>query len=170
MLIAFAVAATVAVAATALMVSSRHPVHALLDLILSLLAVAVIFYLLGAPLAAALEVIVYAGAIMVLFLFVVMLLDLGRVAEEAQAALEPRALRVPVLLAAVLIAEVMSLLVQAPSGAGGRQVGAAAVGGALFGPYLIAVELAALLLLAGLVAAVHVGRREDAGDTRGSGS
>jgi len=170
MLIAFVVAATVAVAATALMVASRHPVHALLDLILSLLAVAVVFYLLGAPFAAALEVIVYAGAIMVLFLFAVMLLDLGGVGDEGQSALDPRTLRVPVLLAAVLIAEVMSLLVQAHPGGGDRQVGAAAVGGALFGPYLIAVELAALVLLAGLVAAVHVGRREDSGDTTGGGS
>ena len=53
-------------------------VHALLYLILSLLAVAVIFYVLGAPFAAVLEAIVYAGAILVLFLFVIMMLNLGQ--------------------------------------------------------------------------------------------
>ncbi|SVD87034.1 uncharacterized protein METZ01_LOCUS439888, partial [marine metagenome] len=53
-------------------------VHALIYLILSLLAVAVIFYVLGAPFAALLEAIVYAGAIMVLFLFVIMMLNLGQ--------------------------------------------------------------------------------------------
>ena len=54
-----------------------NAVHALLYLIVSLLAVAVVFYVLGAPFVAALEVIIYAGAIMVLFVFVVMMLNLG---------------------------------------------------------------------------------------------
>ena len=54
--------------------------HALLYLIVSLLAVAIVFYVLGAPFAAALEVIVYAGAIMVLFVFVMMMLNLGKAA------------------------------------------------------------------------------------------
>ena len=75
--LAFYIAGAVAVIATLLMLTRANVVHALLYLIVSLLAVAVVFYTLGAPFVAALEVIVYAGAIMVLFVFVVMMLNLG---------------------------------------------------------------------------------------------
>ena len=61
--------------------------HALLYLIVSLLAVAVVFYTMGAPFVAALEVIIYAGAIMVLFVFVVMMLNLGEARSEYGAAM-----------------------------------------------------------------------------------
>lgn len=74
----FYVAAVVAILATIMMITRLNAVHALLYLIVSLLAVAVIFYILGASFIAALEVIIYAGAIMVLFVFVVMLLNAGR--------------------------------------------------------------------------------------------
>ena len=60
-----------------MVITRRNAVHALLYLVVSLLAVAVVFFMLGAPFVAALEVIIYAGAIMVLFVFVVMLLNLG---------------------------------------------------------------------------------------------
>ena len=69
MTIAFYIAAAVAVIATALVIINLNVVHALLCLVISFLAVAIVFYVLGAPFAAALEVIVYAGAIMVLFVF-----------------------------------------------------------------------------------------------------
>ena len=75
--LAFYIAGAVAVLSTVLMLTRLNVVHALLYLIVSLLAVAVVFYVLGAPFVAALEVIVYAGAIMVLFVFVVMMLNLG---------------------------------------------------------------------------------------------
>ncbi len=81
----FYIAAAVAVVATVLMLTRLNVVHALLYLIVSLLGVAVVFYVLGAPFVAALEAIVYAGAIMVLFLFVVMMLNLGkRTAEDGE--------------------------------------------------------------------------------------
>ena len=72
--IAFYLAAAIAIYATVRVITNTNPVHALLSLIVSLLAVAMIFFMLGAPFAGALEVIVYAGAIMVLFVFVVMML------------------------------------------------------------------------------------------------
>ena len=75
--IAFFAAGAVAVIATVLAITRLVAVHALLYLIVSLLAVAVVFYTMGAPLVAALEVIIYAGAIVVLFVFVVMMLNLG---------------------------------------------------------------------------------------------
>ena len=73
----FYIAALVGVVSTGMVITRLNAVHALLYLIVSLLAVALIFFLLGAPFVAALEVIIYAGAIMVLFLFVVMMLNQG---------------------------------------------------------------------------------------------
>ncbi len=84
MIAAFSVAAAVAVLATARMLTCLDVVHALLWLVVSLLAVAVVFFTLGAPFVAVLEVVVYAGAIMVLFVFVVMMLNLGQRARQAE--------------------------------------------------------------------------------------
>ena len=68
--ILFYISAAVALAATILAMTRTNAIHALIYLIVSLLAIAVIFFLIGAPFAAALEVVIYAGAIMVLFVFV----------------------------------------------------------------------------------------------------
>lgn len=151
----------VAVAATLLMILSLNAVHALLYLIVSFLAVAVIFYLLGAPFVAALEVIVYAGAIMVLFIFVMMMLNPGRrAAEQERAWLRPAIWIGPSILAAILLGEVILLLarsgVQAPAAG---VVGPKEVGITLFGPYLIGVELTSVLLMGALVGAYHLGWR-----------
>ena len=81
---AFYVAAVVAVLATAMVITRANAVHALLYLVVSLLAVAIVFYVLGAPFAAALEVIVYAGAIMVLFVFVIMMLNRNEQATQQE--------------------------------------------------------------------------------------
>src|SRR5512141_283236 len=117
MSLAFFSAAAVALVATALTVTRRHAVHALLWFIVSLFAVAVVFFLLGAPFAAALEVIVYAGAIMVLFLFVVMMLNPGVAA--ARRLLRPRAWVVPGLLSALLAAEMVWAVTSGGFGRGG---------------------------------------------------
>ncbi len=160
--IAFYIAAAIAIAATLLVITNANAVHALLYLIVSLLAVAVVFYVLGAPFAAALEVIVYAGAIMVLFIFVMMMLDLGgAAAAQERAWLRPVAWFGPALLAALLLAELLYLLAHADAGRGaGLVVEAKQVGTLLFGPYLLGVELASLLLLAALVGAYHLGWRD----------
>ncbi len=102
----FYVSACVAVIATAMVVTLRNPVHALLYLILSLLAVALVFFSLGAPFVAALEVIIYAGAIMVLFVFVIMMLNPGTEEEERyKQLLDPKAWLGPSILAGVLLVE-----------------------------------------------------------------
>ena len=88
--VAFYIAAIVAIVSTVLTITRLNAVHALLYLIVSLLAVAVVFYTMGAPFVAALEVIIYAGAIMVLFVFVVMMLNLGKRAAIAEAAMAAR--------------------------------------------------------------------------------
>jgi len=143
------------------MLTRLHIVHALLYLIVSLLGVAVVFYLLGAPLVAALEIIVYAGAIMVLFVFVVMMLNLGaRGVEMEERWLTPGIWVGPVVLAGILIIEVLYMVRGSTAGLGAGGVEPKQVGIALFGPYLIGVELASMLLLAGLVGAYHLSYRK----------
>ena len=73
----FYMASVLALSATILALTRSNATHALIYLIVSLLAVAVLFFLMGAPFAAALEIVIYAGAIMVLFVFVIMMLNLG---------------------------------------------------------------------------------------------
>jgi NADH-quinone oxidoreductase subunit J len=160
--LAFYIAGAVAVLSTILMLTRLHIVHALLYLIVSLLGVAVVFYLLGASFVAALEIIVYAGAIMVLFVFVVMMLNLGAPeAEMEKSWLTPGIWVGPVVLASILIIEVLYLVRGSAASLGiGVAVEPKQVGIALFGPYLIGVELASMLLLAGVVGAYHLGYRK----------
>jgi NADH-quinone oxidoreductase subunit J len=159
--LAFYIAGAVAVISTGLMLTRLNVVHALLYLIVSLLGVAVVFYVLGAPFVAALEVIVYAGAIMVLFVFVVMMLNLGAHEIETEKQwLIPGIWTGPVLLATILIIEVLYLVRGGTAELSMGAVGPKQVGIALFGTYLIGVELASMLLLAGLVGAYHLGARE----------
>ena len=158
----FYIAGAVAIISTVLMLTRLNLVHALLYLIVSLLAVAVEFFVLGAPFAAALEAIVYAGAIMVLFLFVVMMLNIGRHAAETERQwLTPGIWTGPVILASILMIEVIYLARTASASLGTGATGPKEVGIALFGPYLIGVELASMLLLAGLVGAYHLGIRKN---------
>jgi NADH-quinone oxidoreductase subunit J len=159
----FYIAAVVAVVSTVMVITRLNAIHGLLYLIVSLLSVALIFFTLGAAFAAALEVIIYAGAIMVLFVFAVMLLNLGPQAKAQESQwLSPKAWIGPAILAFVLIAELVLMIGRDSSRLSG--IGAVEpkqVGIALFGPYLLGVELVSLLLLAGMVGAYHLGRREE---------
>ena len=159
LLILFYLASAVALFATVMMITRLNAVHSLLYLILSLLAVGVIFFLLGAHFAAVLEVIIYAGAIMVLFIFVIMLLNQGqKTLTQERLWLEPGIWIGPSVLALILFAEISFIIAQAGGAETGLVINAKQVGMALFGPYLLAVELASLLLLAGLVGAYHLGK------------
>ncbi len=158
--IVFYILAAVVIAATLFSVTERHPVHAIVYLATSFFALAVIFYLLAAPLAAVFEVIIYAGAIMVLFVFVVMMLNLGPLTrEEERRRLTPGIWYGPAILSGILAVELIYVLagssqsLSTPVNIGSKQVARS-----LFGPYLIAVELGSILLMAGLVGAYHLGR------------
>lgn len=157
---AFFIAGAVAVLSTLLAITRQIAVHALLYLIVSLLAVAVVFYTMGAPLVAALEVIIYAGAIVVLFIFVVMMLNLGAQAHETERRwLARRAWIGPTVLSALLLAEVIYLIVRSPHlGTASGFTAPKQIGLALYGPYVLGVELASMLLLGALVGACHLGR------------
>ena len=168
--VAFYVSAFIATISTFLVITRKNAVHALLYLVVSLLAVAVIFFVIGAPFVAALEVIVYAGAIMVLIVFVIMMLNLGgRAIEEERHLLEGKIWIGPAILSLILLVELGYLLTSRP-GAGfiRSTIGPRQIGMSLFGPYLLGVELASMLLLAGLVGAYHLGRR-DATTNEGKG-
>jgi NADH-quinone oxidoreductase subunit J len=158
-LILFYLTSAVAVFATIMMLTRLNAVHGLLYLILSLLAVGVIFFLMGAYFAAVLEVIIYAGAIMVLFVFVIMMLNQGQTTTGLERSwLQPGVWLGPSLLALILLAEMVVIIVHGGSAETGHITEAKQLGIALFGPYLIAVELASILLLAGLVGAYHLGK------------
>jgi NADH-quinone oxidoreductase subunit J len=156
---AFFTAAVVAVLATGAVILTRNIVHALLSLVLSLLSAALMIFLLGAPFAAALEVIIYAGAIMVLFVFAVMILGAGtEILERERRWLKAVAWTPPLILTAFLVVELAASISPLPS-TEGVVVGPKAIGMALFGPYLVLTILASMLLLSGLVGAYHLGRR-----------
>ncbi len=160
----FYLSAAVAILATIMMITRTVMMHALLYLILSFLAVALIFYTLGAPFIAALEVIIYAGAIMVLFIFAIMLLNLGpQSAEIEREMLRGSSWLVPALLALILLGELAFILVSRPqTGLSGAVVQPGQVGASVFSTYLLGVELASILLLASLVGAYHLGQPRQA--------
>jgi NADH-quinone oxidoreductase subunit J len=160
MTILFYLASMVSLLAAAMAVSRRNPFHALLYVVVSFLGVAVIFFVAGAPFAGVLEIIVYAGAIIVLFVFVVMMLNLGPDAVGGAAGyLKPSAWVGPGSLAAVLLAELVVVLLRGgdDEAAIANAVGPKQVALELFGPFVLGVELASFLLMAGLVGAAYLG-------------
>lgn len=162
MQVLFYIASLVTLVSTLMVITRHNPVHALLYLVVSFLALSVIFFVLGAPFAALLEIIIYAGAIMVLFIFVVMLLNLGKqTASQEKEWLKPKVWAGPAILTAILFAELAYLVISAdikphhlPSGDPKN------VAHSLYKTYVIAVELAAMLLMAGVVGAAHIGKHK----------
>lgn len=162
----FYLAGLVAIIASLKVVTGTNTVHALLYLVVSLLAVAVCFYLMGAPFAAGLEVIVYAGAILVLFVFAVLMFGLGK-DETANA---PKQKSVANMLGAMLLAFALLIeIVVIINNADMQQnlqatvISSKAVGIMLYGPYLLAVEIASFLLLSGLLAGYHYAKPDITG-------
>lgn len=168
-------AALLAIVASLRVITGKNTVHALLYLVVSLLAVAVCFYLMGAPFAAGLEVIVYAGAILVLFVFAIMMFGLGQDetihAPSVNGCADGAKVNKfnlwfgPFLLALLLLIELVYAInsseVQAKLTA--HTIDAKQVGILLYGPYLLAVEIASFLLLAGLIGGYHFAKPEGVG-------
>jgi NADH-quinone oxidoreductase subunit J len=163
----FYILAVVMIISTVLAITRRYLVHSVVYLIVSFLATGLLFYLLGAPFLAALEVIIYAGAIMVLFLFIVMTLV---VEERGKKGLESFRQWIPAIVLSVISLFVVGvLLFEVP---GSRETLAAgmatpaAFGQFIFKNYWFPVEIASFLLLIGLVGTLYLGRRtpKEAGD------
>jgi NADH-quinone oxidoreductase subunit J len=156
----------VTVGSAVLVVSRKNPVHSVMFLIVCLLSVALLFLLLGAQFVAALQVIVYAGAIVVLFLFVVMLLNVKKEVAVLHSSLAHRlatVVMVAVLLIQTLVIAVASLVwvrkegwVTQPSVNFGT---VQTVGRELFARYLFQFEVASVLLLAAIVGAVAITKK-----------
>jgi len=171
----FYFAALLAIVASLKVVTGKNTVHALLYLVVSLLAVAVCFYLMGAPFAAGLEVIVYAGAILVLFVFAIMMFGLGQDetlhAPSVNGRVDGSKVNKfnlwfgPFLLALLLLTELVYAInsgeIQAKLTS--NTIDAKQVGILLYGPYLLAVEIASFLLLAGLIGGYHFAKPEGVG-------
>ncbi len=160
MMILFYIAAIVAIMSTLLVITRSNAVHALLYLVVSLLSVAVIFFIIGAPFIAALEVIIYAGAIMVLFIFVVMMLNLeGEALKKERLIIKPSSWIGPGTLTLILLIEFIIIFTSTgPASYNTIVVTPKQVGISLFGKYMLGVELAAMLLMAGIVGAYHLGK------------
>ena len=160
MILLFYIAAAVAIISTVCVILQSNIVHALIYLILSLLAVAVVFYVLGAPFAAVLEAIVYAGAIMVLFLFVIMMLNLGKYSTDQEKSwMGVKVFIGPAIMSAILLAQLLNVMSDYDYDHVPAEIGVMEVSALLFGPYVLAVELASILLLAGLVSAYHLAKK-----------
>ena len=158
MSILFYVSSIVAIIAALLVVTRANAMHALIYLIVLFLAIASIFFTLGAPFVAALQIIIYAGAIMILFVFVVMMLNLGRTAQQQERRrLSSLIWVVPTILAIVLLVFFVMTLANRDTASAGAVVNPKVVGKSLFTTYIIGVELASMLLLAALVAGFHFG-------------
>ncbi len=157
----FYILAGVTVLATVFAVSEKHPVHAIVYLVTSFFSLAVVFYLLAAPLIAMFEVIIYAGAVMVLFLFVIMMLDLG---SPEGAKRPPLTHCLPALVLSGIILASLVVLVSIRSAsvpAVAHMVGIKEFAATLFGKYGVAIEIISMQLLFALVGALYLGRRRN---------
>lgn len=158
----FYIASAVAILATIMVITRYNMVHALLYLIVSFLAIAVVIFVLGAPFIAALEIIIYAGAIVVLIIFVIMMLNLREETVTQEKTWLTKEVYVgPALLSVVLLAEIVYIITSGETTSVDQPViDATAVGVSLYGPYVIGVELCGILLMSGIVGAYHLGRQK----------
>jgi NADH-quinone oxidoreductase subunit J len=166
---AFYAFAFIAVIASLLVVGQKNPMHSVMLLIVSFGALAGLYVLLDAPFTAVTQIIVYAGAIMVLFLFVVMLLNVPReepIPAHVSAILGPTGMRVGVVLSLILAAEVIWAMTRVGAGWFSQGPGSASVssvaliGSSLFTRHAFAFEATSVLILVAMIGAVVLARRE----------
>ncbi|MEJ2672024.1 MAG: NADH-quinone oxidoreductase subunit J [Deltaproteobacteria bacterium] len=152
------------VAFTVMAITRRNLMHAIVFLVGSFIATAVLFYLLGAPFLAIMEVVIYAGAIMVLFLFIVMMLEIEPEERDWWAGLRPWLW--PLSLMGISLAVIFVYLIFASGSSHTLPMVMAsplAFGRFLFEKYWLGVEIASYLLFVALVGALYLGRGEETG-------
>src|SRR6266498_4667933 len=164
-LIFFLILSLIAVATALGMLMSRNAIYSALFLVLNFVTVAVFYLLLGAPFIAMAQVTVYAGAIMVLFLFVIMLLG----AEAIPHRPNWRTFIVPIVLAVLLVSEASYLLITRarptgeivpPEAAVNTPANLVGLGKTLFSNYLLPFEVTSILLLVAMIGAIVLIRKE----------
>jgi NADH-quinone oxidoreductase subunit J len=162
MTILFYICAAIAVLAALNVILQRTPVYSALSLIVVLCALAVVYLLLSAELIAAIQVIVYAGAIMVLFVFVIMLLNAGRETPSHRSQLA-KWLGVP-LIGALLVELLVGIWDQFPPTAShwpaALEGSPAAIGHLLFRNYVLPFEVTSILILVAVLGAVILAKKE----------
>jgi NADH-quinone oxidoreductase subunit J len=159
--------ATVAIVASLLVIAQRNPIYSVLLLVASFGALSGLYVLLEAPFVAAIQIIIYAGAIMVLFLFVVMLLNAPHEDTEqdvqAHPLFRPGAMRFGAFLAVALAIELAWALTRGSARSdaidGGAVSSVAAIGRTLFTNYAFPFEVTSILILVAMVGAVVLARR-----------
>jgi NADH-quinone oxidoreductase subunit J len=157
----FLVLAAVTVAGAVSLILQRHPIHSALSLIVVMVALAGLYLLQGAEFVAAVQIIVYAGAIMVLFIFVIMLLNAG---EEERSNVSRLARFVGVPLGIVFLVEVAYWIGRATSQLGSAPqevVSTRDLSTLLFREYVFPFELTSFLILIALLSALVLARREE---------
>jgi|SRR6185369_6531023 len=166
-LISFYIFGAIAVLASLGVVGQRNPMHSVMLLIVSFGALAGLYILLDAPFTAVTQIIIYAGAIMVLFLFVVMLLNAHTEDDLPKTALGPRALRIGIVLSLALGLEVAFALSRLGLTTFNNDPGTvsaissvAKIGTQLFTTHAFAFEVTSILILVSMVGAVVIARRE----------
>ncbi|MBV8880073.1 MAG: NADH-quinone oxidoreductase subunit J [Planctomycetaceae bacterium] len=158
----FAAAALVTLGAGALVVTLRNPVHAAISMLGAFLGLAVLYLKLGAPFLAAIHVLVYTGAILVLFLFVIMLLNLKPDELGVEYPLRTRLIIAAMcgglfaLVALPLLQDKRKFDPAPPAGFGGVET----VGSALFGDYALAFELISVLIMVAVFGGVLLAKRK----------
>ena len=160
----FDAAAAVAILFGGLMVVTRNSVRSVLTLVVAFFALAVTYVMLLSPFIAAIQVIVYAGAILVLFLFVLMLLNIGHLPAERSGPLQTLLGSLGVILFAALLLGTLrgaGAIIPAPTGEAPQVLSdPASLSRELFSKYLLHFEAVSVLLLAALVGAFVLARRE----------
>jgi NADH-quinone oxidoreductase subunit J len=162
-------AGLLALLSAGLAVTRPSIVHGLMLLIASLLCLAAAFFALAAGFAGAIQILIYAGAITAVFVFVVMTVDSGEGTLSLERAQLGRAWRAPaVVLALALLPLLIGLGVETTAPITPGDTGVRALGLLLFGPWAVTVELVSLMLLAGVIGVRHLGRsRSPAQDDTG---
>ncbi len=165
----FYVFAAVAVIASALVVGQRSPIYSVMLLIASFLALAGLYVLLDAPFLAVIQIVIYAGAILVLFLFVVMLLNAPKDGTPYLEKTTSGPRRLGIVLAAALVVELGWALWQAYMVRGPEEVArpqdaatlmsVREIGRVLYSNYVLAFEVTSLLILVAMVGAVVLAKR-----------
>ena len=165
----FWVLATIAVTASLLVIAQRNPMYSVLLLIVSFAALSGLYVLLQAPFVAVIQIIIYAGAIMVLFLFVVMLLNIPteEPATERRWATGAGPRRFGAVLSAVLAAELywaISSIQKTDLPDGVPETTVYDIGVRLFREYSFAFELTSVLILVAMVGSIIIARKESPRD------
>jgi len=163
----FMITAAVILISALLTITAHNVVHALLYLVITMLGVSLVFFLLGSSFAAALQIIVYAGAIMVLFIFVTMMLHQGEKSLNQERHLFHFSTSITAfILCSILFSELAYLLFLAPAETLSNMsqnhyspaITVKQIGQQLYGPYSLLVVISALLLLSALITAIHISK------------